>query len=54
MRKESVCLQGNVLCNNSKSAKHILGIRITSVFECPGDSLDFNPIQEVWNTLLFI
>ena len=38
MRKESVFLQGNVLCNYSKSAKHILDIRITSVFECPGDS----------------
>ena len=40
-------MQGNVLCISSKAAKHIFDIRETSVFECPGDYLDLNPIQEV-------
>ena len=40
-------MQGNVLCISSKTAKHIFDIRGTSVFECPSDSLDLNPMQEV-------
>ena len=47
MRKELLFTQGNVLCINPKSAKHILVIRGMPFFECPGDSLDLNPIQEV-------
>ena len=47
MRKELVYMQGNVLCINSKTAKHILDIRGTSMFECPGDSMDLNPVQQV-------
>ena len=39
-------LQGNVLCIYPKSAKHIIDIRGTSVFECPDDSLDLKSIQE--------
>ena len=42
---------GNVLCINSKTAKHILGIRGMSAFECPGESLDLNPIQQVLNIM---
>ena len=34
-------------CINPKSAKHLLDIRGTSVFESPGDSCDINHIQEV-------
>ena len=40
-------MQDNVLCISSKFAKHIPDIRGTPVFECPGDSIDFNPIQDV-------
>ena len=47
MRKELVYIQGSVLCIHSKTAKHIFDIRETPVFECPGDNLDLNPIQEV-------
>ena len=45
MRKK-VFTQGNVLCTNPKSAKHIIDIRGMSVFECPGDSFCLNPVQE--------
>ena len=47
MQKELVYMQGNVICINSKTAKHIFGIRETSVFECPSDSLGLQSIQEV-------
>ena len=44
--KKIVYMYDNVLCN-SKTAKHILDIRGTSLFECPSDSIDLNPIQGV-------
>ena len=34
-----------------KSAKHIIDIRGMSVFEWPGDSLDFKSIQEDLNIM---
>ena len=40
-----VYMQCNVLCINSKTAKHIFDIRGASVFECPSDSLNLNPIK---------
>ena len=45
MRNEFEFMRDNVLCNNSKSAKHILEIRRASVFECPGDSLDLKTLK---------
>ena len=45
-RISSLYMQGNVLCMHFKTAKHILDIRGTSVFECPGNSLYLNPIQQ--------
>ena len=39
-------MHDNVLCIYPKSAKHIIDIRGISVFECPGGSRDFKPIQE--------
>ena len=51
MRKELVFMQGNVLCIYSKSAKQILDIRGMPVIECPGDSIDLNPVQEVCNIM---
>ena len=44
---ELVYTQGNFLFINSKTAKHFLDIRGTSAFECSGDFLDLNPLQEV-------
>ena len=38
----------------SKTAKNILDIRGTSVFECHGDSLDLNPIQQVLNIINYV
>ena len=40
IQKEIAFMQGNFLCIYPKSAKHFLDIRRTSVFDCPGDSLD--------------
>ena len=44
-------MQGNVLYIYPKYAKHITNFRGMSVFECPGDSLDFKPIQDDWNIM---
>ena len=44
-----VFMQGNVLCIYPKSAKQIIDIRGMSVFECPGEFLDFKPLQEYLN-----
>ena len=44
--KTLVSIQGYVLCINPKSLKHIIDIRGMSVFECPGDFLDLNRIQD--------
>ena len=46
-----VFMQGNALCSYPKSAKHIIDITGMSVFECPDDSLDLNPIQEESNIM---
>ena len=46
-----VFMQGNALCIYPKSAKHIIGIRGMSVFECRDDSLDLRPIQEDLNMM---
>ena len=47
MRKELLYMQGIVLCIYFKTAKHILDIRGTSVFEDPSHSIELNPKQEV-------
>ena len=39
-------MQDTVLCVEPEYAKHIIDIKGISVFKCPGDSLDFNPVQE--------
>ena len=49
--KKIVFMQGNVLCINPKSAKHIIDIRGMSAFECPGDSFDLKPIHEDLNIM---
>ena len=46
MQKKIVFTQDSILCINSETAKHTFDIRETSMFECPSDSLDLNPIQE--------
>ena len=47
MQKDLVFVQVSVLCNNSKSAKHIFDIRRTPVLEFHGNSLDLYPFGEV-------
>ena len=49
--KRIVFMQGSVLCIYHISAKHIIGIRRMSVFECPGDSFDLKAIQEDLNIM---
>ena len=44
-------MQGNVLSIYPISAKRIIDIREMSVFECPGDSLDLEHIQEDLNIM---
>ena len=48
---KNIVMQGNVLCIYPKSAKHIIDIRGISVFECPCDSIDLNPIEEDLNIM---
>ena len=39
------------LCHNSKSTRTFLECKGIPILECPGNSPDMNPIENIWNIM---